>query len=88
MHYCTSYGPDKFGRTHGRTHVHRTKIVTTMSRLPASGLDKNVGGVTALCTLADDALYFVLSLIIISQSVSELLSGHDFHSEFFKGTFP
>ena len=25
----------------GRTHIHRTKIVTTMSRLPASGLDKN-----------------------------------------------
>ena len=27
---------------HGRTHIHRTKIVTTMCRLPASGLDKNV----------------------------------------------
>ena len=40
-HYCTSYGPDKSGQTHGRTHIHRTKIVTTMSRLPASGLDKN-----------------------------------------------
>ena len=39
MHYCTSYGPDKSGRTDGRTHIHRTKIVTTMSRLPASGLD-------------------------------------------------
>ena len=25
----------------GRTHIHRTKIVTTMSHLPASGLDKN-----------------------------------------------
>ena len=35
MHYCTSYGPD------GGTHIHRTKIVTTMSHLPASGLDKN-----------------------------------------------
>ena len=22
MHYCTSYGPDKSGRTHGRTHIH------------------------------------------------------------------
>ena len=41
MHYCTSYGSDKSGRTHGRTHIHRTKIVTTKSRLPASGLDKN-----------------------------------------------
>ena len=41
MHYCTSYGPDKSGRTHGHTHIHRTKIVTTMSSLPASGLDKN-----------------------------------------------
>ena len=30
--------------THGRTHIHRTKIVTTMSRLPASGLDKNCHG--------------------------------------------
>ena len=40
MHYCTSYGPDKCGRTHGRTHIHWTKIVATMSRLPASGLDK------------------------------------------------
>ena len=28
--------------THVRTHIHRTKIVTAMSRLPASGLDKNV----------------------------------------------
>ena len=25
---------------HRRTHIHRTKIVTTMSRLPASRLDK------------------------------------------------
>ena len=25
----------------GRTHIHRMKIVTTMSRLPASGLEKN-----------------------------------------------
>ena len=41
MHYCTSYGPDKFGRTHRHTHIHQTKIVTTMSRLPASWLDKN-----------------------------------------------
>ena len=24
----------------GRTHIHRTKIVTIMSRLPASGLDE------------------------------------------------
>ena len=32
MHYCTSYGPDKSGRVHRRTHIHRTKIVTTMSR--------------------------------------------------------
>ena len=29
-------------RTHGRTHIHRTKIVTNMFRLPASGLDKQV----------------------------------------------
>ena len=41
MHYCASYGLDKSGRTHGHTHIHRTKIVTTMSRLPASGLEKN-----------------------------------------------
>ena len=27
-------------RTHGRTDIHRAKIVTTMSRLPVSGLDK------------------------------------------------
>ena len=26
---------------HGRTHIHRTKIVTAMSWLPASVLDKN-----------------------------------------------
>ena len=38
MHYCTSYDPDKFRRTHGRTDIHRTKIVTTMSRLPAKRL--------------------------------------------------
>ena len=28
--------------THGCTHIHRTKIVTTMSHLPAIGLDKNL----------------------------------------------
>ena len=27
---------------HGRTHIHRTKIVTTMSCLPASRLDKKI----------------------------------------------
>ena len=47
MHYCTSYGPDKSGQTHGWmhwcTHIHRTKIVTIMSRLPASGLGKKRG---------------------------------------------
>ena len=36
--------------THGRTHKHRTKIVTTMSRLPASGLDKNVSNGTSRAT--------------------------------------
>ena len=41
MHYCTSYGPDKSGWTHRHTHIHRTKIITTMSCLPASGLDKH-----------------------------------------------
>ena len=43
MHYYTSYVTDKSGRTHERTYT-RTKIVTTMSRLPASGLDKIAGG--------------------------------------------
>ena len=43
--------------------------------------------VLALCTLADDPLYFVLSFVIISQRISESLSGHDFHSQFFLGTF-
>ena len=38
MHYCTSYGPDKSGWTHAHTP---NKIVRTMSRLPASRLDKN-----------------------------------------------
>ena len=28
--------------THWCTHIHQTNIVTTMSRLPASGIDKNV----------------------------------------------
>ena len=40
MHYCTSYGLDKFGWTHEPTHIHRTKIETFMSRLPTSGHDK------------------------------------------------
>ena len=45
MHKCTSYGPDKSGRTHahrthtGTTHIYRTEFVTTVS-LTASGLDK------------------------------------------------
>ena len=44
------------GRTHGRTHIQRTKIVTAMSRLPASGLDKNHdfrGRWDAVCRIAD-----------------------------------
>ena len=49
MHYCTRYGPD--GRTDARKHAHTpNKIVTTMSRLPESGLDKkhfmNMGRIT------------------------------------------
>ena len=39
MHYCTSYGPDKSERTHVHMQIHRTKTVTTMSRLPASWLN-------------------------------------------------
>ena len=42
MHYCTSYGPDKSARMPGRTHIHWTKIVTTMSRLSESRLDKKL----------------------------------------------
>ena len=61
MHYCTSYGPDKSGQTHGRAHIHRTKIVTTMSRLPASGLDKNQTGMS--CSL------------YLSRTVSKILCG-------------
>ena len=38
MHKCTSYGPDKSGRAHAqRTHIHRTEVVTTMSRSPKVG---------------------------------------------------
>ena len=45
------------GRTHGRTHIHQTKIVTTMSRLPASGLYKK---------------YSMLSLFFEHPKVSKL----------------
>ena len=44
MHFCSSYGPDKSGQTHGCMHIHRTTIVTTMSRLPTSWLNKNQNG--------------------------------------------
>ena len=41
MHKCRSYGPDKSGRTHAqRTHIHRTDIVTTMSRSSQAGSTK------------------------------------------------
>ena len=43
MHKCTSYGPDKSGRTRvhaQRTHVHRTEVVTTMSRSPQASSPK------------------------------------------------
>ena len=49
MHKCTSYGPDKSRRTHiinahtrhaqGR-HIHRTEVVTTMSRSLQEGFTK------------------------------------------------
>ena len=32
-------------------------------------------------------LYIVPSVVKISQMVSELLSGHDFHYKIFKGTY-
>ena len=43
MHYCTllSGQIQTCAWTNGRTDIHRTKIVTTMSRFPASGFDKN-----------------------------------------------
>ena len=49
---------------HGCMHIHRTKIVTTMSGLPASGLDKNRDGimVLVLCTSSDNALYLSQNL--------------------------
>ena len=36
MHYCTSYSPEN---SDGRTNIHRTNTYTSMSRLPASGVD-------------------------------------------------
>ena len=44
MHYCTSFGPDKSGQTHGPMHIHRTKIVKPMSPYPQTGSTK-------MCTL-------------------------------------
>ena len=49
--------------THGRTHIHRTKIVTAMSPLPASGLDKNNSAVIyteMTCAMKDICDFFCL----------------------------
>ena len=50
---------------------------------------KNVGGVIviALCTSSDDALYLYHHPCFkkISPGISELFSGHDFHTENFQG---
>ena len=37
IHNSRSYCPDKFERTHGRTNMHRTIIVTTISHSPQAG---------------------------------------------------
>ena len=52
--------PDE--RTHGRTHIHRTKIVTTMSGLPASGLDKKSVTATIVAVHAVKAMGVVIFL--------------------------
>ena len=64
-HYCTSYGPDKSGQTHGRTHIHRTKNVTTMSRLSASGLDNK------MIQLNKFYIYFVHKIFLYKAPKSE-----------------
>ena len=46
IHNCRSYGPDNLGRTHARTHgrmhVHRIVVVTTMPRSPQVGSKKSI----------------------------------------------
>ena len=46
---------------HGRTHIHRTKIVTTMSRQPASGLDKNYPSIIIKYSFLPRALEVILN---------------------------
>ena len=55
MHKCTSYDPDKSGRTHvcpthaRATYIHRAEVVRTMSRLPQAGSTKISGITYATC---------------------------------------
>ena len=51
IHNRRSYGPDKFGRTYKRTQIHKTEIVTTMSRLLQAGSPKKRPLALELCTI-------------------------------------
>ena len=40
IHNSRSYGPHKFGRTQAHTHIHRTVVITNMSRSMQEGSTK------------------------------------------------
>ena len=85
MHYCTSYrtNPDrrKDPLTRKCTHTHRTKIVTTISRLHPRGLDNKRSRSYGLYSLQVVWCWFMFepSLLKMSLTVLKLYSRQDFH---------
>ena len=77
-----------------RFQSNKTNTISIMNYLKGHNFLKNVGRVTdlGLCTSSNYALYlyekfkrFTFYFMTISQRDSELLNGHKFHGEFFKG---
>ena len=72
MHYLTSYGPNKFGRTHGRTHIHGLAsghVFIYMERYITSTLltsDVRTHGRTHIHSLASGHVFIYMERYITS----------------------
>ena len=69
-----------------RYQSYRADTISILKVTKGNNSAKNVGGVTVLisaCRLV--MLYISTKFVKLSQTVSKLLSGHDFYTENFKG---
>ena len=63
-------------------------MIFTMKFTKGHDFVNNVGGATVLTfCMSSNHVFVKPSFVKISQRVSELLSGHDFHTEIYKGAY-